>query len=54
MTQALLSQVVVEVIRLPTAVNARVSQIVIEVIRPNVALAPVPTGDPVQRYIVNG
>ena len=43
-----------EVLRLPTAVNAQLSQMAIEVLRPNVALAPVPTGDQVQRYNVNG
>jgi len=43
-----------EVLRFPTSVNARVSQIVLEVLRPNVALAPTPTGDQVQRYNVNG
>jgi len=53
-TTARLSQMALEVLRLPTAVNAQLSQMAIEVLRPNVALAPVPTGDQVQRYNVNG
>ncbi len=53
-TNARLSQMALEVLRFPTSVNARVSQIVLEVLRPNVALAPTPTDDQVQRYNVNG
>ena len=53
-TTARLSQMALEVLRFPTSVNAQLSQLVLEVLRPNVALAPTPTGDQVQRYNVNG
>lgn len=46
MTVARTSQVVVEVLRTSTAVNARVSQIAVEVLRPNVAAAPVTVARP--------